>query len=266
MTNVQAAHEKVREKGEITDTELYECINENKGLTEYELSKKLNWSVGKIHGAINRLKEKDLILTEKEYNQDKVKLLHYPTNWKDLIKKTSITKEELDEAYVHLTLEDLNNLQPMDWILALLGSYNYAPIHGTIMYIKEMFVVSKEVKPALAEVFKFYPKHYGPYSDIAMMEMKNLRAKGLVKITPFNSGGKSGEEFELTNEGKLKAKQVLQKLPVDLREKLDKKKEIMTQIGSRRLVRYVYNKYPEFIVNSKIRSEIENEIRNSKTN
>ncbi len=48
------------EQGNKSEHKLYEFINKNPNLTEYELCKKLKWSCGKVYNSMRRLEEKGL--------------------------------------------------------------------------------------------------------------------------------------------------------------------------------------------------------------
>jgi len=72
-------------KGIYAEDFLYEFINKHRGLSVYEIAKRLNWSTGKVHGIVRRLEEKGLVKTEIIVENSKVKRLVYPVDWVDLL-------------------------------------------------------------------------------------------------------------------------------------------------------------------------------------
>ena len=64
---------------------LYEFMNKHRGLSIYEIAKKLGWSCGKVHGIVKRLEEKGLVKTVIEIENNRVKRKVYPTEWIDLL-------------------------------------------------------------------------------------------------------------------------------------------------------------------------------------
>ena len=50
--------------GELTDLELLSFISHNEGLTLYELSKRKEWSLGRVQGSLNRLLGKGSVYSE----------------------------------------------------------------------------------------------------------------------------------------------------------------------------------------------------------
>ena len=64
---------------------LYEFVNENKGLSIYEIAKKLNWSTGKVHAIVKKLESIGLIRTEITVENNRVKRRVYPVSWESLL-------------------------------------------------------------------------------------------------------------------------------------------------------------------------------------
>ncbi len=67
-----------REIGDQTDDELLETITHHPGLTMYELAKMLEWSFGRTHGSIQRLKEEKKLITRMARKGGKLAHLVFP--------------------------------------------------------------------------------------------------------------------------------------------------------------------------------------------
>ncbi len=74
-------------KGIYAEDYFYEFINKNRGLSIYEISKKLSWSTGKVHAIVKKLESMGLTRTEITVENNKVKRRVYPVEWKDLLPK-----------------------------------------------------------------------------------------------------------------------------------------------------------------------------------
>lgn len=64
--------------GELTDHELRNFIAHNEGATLYEISKKKNWTLGRVQGSLKRLLRKGLIYSKKKGNKKHYFLTGYP--------------------------------------------------------------------------------------------------------------------------------------------------------------------------------------------
>ena len=64
---------------------LYEFINENRGLSIYDLAKKLKWSTGKVYNIVKELEGVGLVRTEKIEEGGRIKKKVYPIDWKELL-------------------------------------------------------------------------------------------------------------------------------------------------------------------------------------
>src|SRR5438132_1664841 len=51
-----------------------------------------------------------------------------------------------------------------EWMLALLGADGCQPIRGKTVFVKELFVLGKEIAPQIEKKFDFFASKYGPYS------------------------------------------------------------------------------------------------------
>lgn len=81
-----------RQRGEDTDWELYELIDERPGLSIYELAKIKGWTHGRVHGAVKRLEKNKLIRLEHVMTDSRAKTVVTPLEWWEMM-----TLEELEE-------------------------------------------------------------------------------------------------------------------------------------------------------------------------
>ncbi len=72
-------------RGIYAEDYLYEFVNKYRGLSVYEIAKRLNWSPGKVHAIVKKLEEKGLVRTEMVVEKGRVKKKVYPVDWKDLL-------------------------------------------------------------------------------------------------------------------------------------------------------------------------------------
>ena len=81
--------------GRVTDFELYDFISENPGLSAYELANQINWSLGKVSGALSRLIKRGLLKVKEVVSNPHPKKEYYPISWDKLIDWSQVSKEEL---------------------------------------------------------------------------------------------------------------------------------------------------------------------------
>jgi uncharacterized membrane protein len=72
-------------KGLNSEEIIYKLINKKHGIKAYDLIKELNWSSGKVHSALNRLKKKELIKEELIVEKSRTQKLIFPVNYKKLL-------------------------------------------------------------------------------------------------------------------------------------------------------------------------------------
>ena len=64
---------------------LYEFVNAHSGLSIYELSKRLEWSTGKVSHIIKKLEEDSLIGKDRLVEGGRAQTKIHPIGWKDLL-------------------------------------------------------------------------------------------------------------------------------------------------------------------------------------
>ena len=70
---------------------LYEVINENPGLTIYDLMIKINWTSGKIYHYIQKLLKDKIIRNSTEIVNGRVRKSYFPVSFKKLINRDEMT-------------------------------------------------------------------------------------------------------------------------------------------------------------------------------
>jgi hypothetical protein len=172
-------------------------------------------------------------------------------------------------------------LETDDAIVLLLGAPGRTErtkgrIEGITRLEKLLFLFEKETPAAawLKESGDFSAHNFGPFSAKAYQEIETLVAAGLVRDSEriTDSAEDSWEirniigvqtpdpyvtrDFELTDLGKRYYASLLSDLPGTAEQQVG---ELKTRFGStplRQLVRYVYERYPEYTENSLIRDDV----------
>lgn len=150
---------------------------------------------------------------------------------------------------------------PEGWVLAFFYAGNPSnpetiEIKGKLLFIKEFFVFVKEIKQDLDEFFHFIPYRYGPYSFELVSIMDKLINRGLISAitTPVQSGERY--DYRLTQQGIEVARGLYNNVDHDTKIRLEKLRADGSKMGYFAVLRYVYSRYPEYTVSSKIRDGI----------
>ena len=146
-----------------------------------------------------------------------------------------------------------------EWILAFLFAQQRSEIHGKLMFVKELFIASNEIEQisdSLKQIFKFYPSHYGPYSDIFEDVSKKLETSGYIITKEENIDKKTRIIYEITDKGAMKIERVYESLPEVVKERISKLKKGADQLGYVGILKHVYTHYPEYIIRSRIKGEV----------
>jgi len=152
----------------------------------------------------------------------------------------------------------LPGMEPADWMMLLLGADNGSPILGKTSFVKQLFVLGKEVISDIDRKFAFYPSKYGPYSRIFESALRDIMQRGWVTERRVMVGASEGSgvqrsDFMLTPAGVEVAENLLRRMPRDLRENINQYKRVMSGLGLWGLIQYVYSSYPEYAVLSELR-------------
>jgi uncharacterized protein len=172
-------------------------------------------------------------------------------------------------------------LETDDAIILLLGApgatdRDRGRIDGITRLEKLLFLLEKETDAAgwMKEEAGFRPDKFGPFSAKAYQEIENLTTYGLISEPAtlsespedaWESENIIGEEptdpyatrnFELTDKGRRYYDALLTELPPEAETTVGELKRRFGAIPLRRLIRYVYQRHPDFTGKSTIREEI----------
>lgn len=146
-----------------------------------------------------------------------------------------------------------------EWILMFLLARQKSEIHGKLMFVKELFIASNEIEEIsqnLGEIFKFYPSHYGPYSDVFENSLRTLEAAGDIITKKETINAKTRIIYGITEKGEKRIQTVYGKLPEIVRERISKLKKGADQLGYVGILKHVYTHYPKYIIRSRIKGEV----------
>lgn len=147
-------------------------------------------------------------------------------------------------------------LTPAEVSLLLLAATDQ-PVRGAISFMKEAFLLVREVLPRFDVPImtpRFIPFHYGPYSFDLVDAWDQLEEEGLVGRTGRGSTNK--EIFHLTPEGKHAAEALMRLVPAGLREQLPEWRRGLDELGNDGILKDVYLKYPQYTDRSKIKDKV----------
>ena len=144
-----------------------------------------------------------------------------------------------------------------EWILILLYAQKDKPITGKLMFVKQAFLLAKDVFPSVEEKFKFYPASFGPYSKEFAKSVNKLIEKGYISMEAKEEEDKVIFRFRLSKKGVDIAKNAFTKLTEEDQKIIQRKRRGWDQLGYTGIVRLVYTKYPEYAIASKIKERIE---------
>jgi len=140
----------------------------------------------------------------------------------------------------------------VDSILILFYSHPEKRIFGRISLMKQIFLLIEEVlnKEEIQEP-KFVKRHFGMYSFLVADTVANLEYSGYIE----RKGKKNSklEQFRITRKGKEYISDIFASLPEELQIKIKEKRKGWDQLGYDGILRYVYNKYPQYREKSRVK-------------
>jgi hypothetical protein len=159
-----------------------------------------------------------------------------------------------DEANELLKKITPNDYTVSDLVLILLYAHPDKPIFGRLLFIKEVFLLTKEIidkESIKVQDVCFVPYRYGPYSFVLGNVLSNLEFLGYILRTgPKNA---KGESFSLTDKGKKVAAPLWDKLSDNIKLKIQDGRIGWDELGREGILRHVYQNYHEFTKNSYIK-------------
>lgn len=153
--------------------------------------------------------------------------------------------------------DELPDLSTADWLAILLAADNSSPILGRTAFVKQLFVLGKEVVPQIDLKFKFFPSRYGPYSKRFLPSVRELVRRGLVteeraEAASTDLEGVTRFDYYLTPDGVSAANEIVPTLPPGFAARITDYKRTLGGLGFWGLIHYVYANYPEYTVASEI--------------
>lgn len=143
--------------------------------------------------------------------------------------------------------------------LALIyANKNQKPIDGATRFQKLVFLAQEEfdVQSILGDEYEYQADKYGPFSPEFATALDQLQNKGfLEKEEETTRAGNEKHTFKLTGKGRQAVRKLQAEEEDQIRELLDKSSLLMENYGSQpleRLLRYVYNKYPDYTSESEL--------------
>jgi len=172
-------------------------------------------------------------------------------------------------------------LETDDAIVLILGAPTEAlavtdRIEGITRLEKLLFLLEREtpIGELLDETAAFVSHHFGPFSTKVYKDVEVLSAAGLITdsksvadapVDTWESTeiiGLEGDDpyatrdFELTDRGKRYYTALVSELPESAERDLAKFKDRFGALPLNQLIRYVYQKYPDYTDKSKIRDQV----------
>ena len=158
-----------------------------------------------------------------------------------IIKPQFTINDECRQIYENLG----NKLFGNDIVLLVLS---IAPIKGTTVLQKQVFLTWKEVFPKKTVDLGYFPYRYGAYSKIIRDTVKMLEGNRMIKIIKRKG---EGSIYQITDEGKSQIQKRISKLNINI-EKLQDSKEIWDEWTIDGTLRYVYRNYPDYTSETKV--------------
>ncbi len=147
------------------------------------------------------------------------------------------------------------------YLLLLLNANDASPIKHKLRLQKLMFLLQKEIieerglQPSL-EKYNFDAYNYGPFSDDLIDDIEFLKDLNLIEVSSENNT----EVYRITEKGKKFLRNFLSKIPESQLKlikpfinELEKLKRKWNNVPLNKLLRYVYEKYPEYTEKSLIK-------------
>jgi len=111
--------------------------------------------------------------------------------------------------------------------------------------MKGMFLIKQELK--IEDFYQFQPYLYGPCSFEVYSDLRNLINEGLVLGVPSIRGWLY---YKITHMGEEKAKEISLTFTEELIAGIENIKKLVMQKDLFELLKYVYQKYPEYATHS----------------
>ncbi len=155
-------------------------------------------------------------------------------------------------------------MQRRDWLLVFLAAAPTgptapiqppaaSPVLDPIRVMKGMFLFQNEdapdaVSPLPAAPYEFEAYAYGPFTAAIYHDLNELRALGFVQSTPVL--GRTYSRWSITESGAALAEAKVEEISPERLRRLRHAKQIVLSKGFSELLRYVYQRHPEYATES----------------
>ena len=139
-------------------------------------------------------------------------------------------------------------LRRRDWLLLFIADPEGPFSTDQIRVMKGMFLLSKQRCDALQSLYTFEPYDYGPFDKHVYYDLDRLETEGLIVSEPVPHTNR--RTFRLTRRGRERVEDLETVVPRAARVAVTEVKELVTSMGFMPLLRYVYEKYPEYAARS----------------
>jgi uncharacterized protein YwgA len=137
-------------------------------------------------------------------------------------------------------------------VLVLLNADNKSPVRGKTVFIKQVFLLAKEIIQEIDDNLEFYPFQIGPYSTVLAKLLNEMIRENLIEAE--TKGGKW--IFSITEKGEQIAKDAIELLSENQIQEINRMKRTTSEWGVSGVLRYVYRNYPEYAIDSRVREVI----------
>ena len=142
------------------------------------------------------------------------------------------------------------------WLILVLNSLK--TVVGKTRLMKIMFLLRHETGRWRGSFFRYKAWDYGPYSQQLDKDIEDLQRDNLIRVetskfhrSEFSDGQSVCYTYTLTPKGKALVPELLRECPSNSMQKIEKLHPF-NRMPLLELLRYVYERYREFIKNSKI--------------
>ena len=144
-------------------------------------------------------------------------------------------------------------MERSDWLLLLLGSpteEGETPPLDPVRVMKGLFLLIEEGTLDDPPGYEFEAYHYGPVSLEVYDDLAESVDEGLIEALPV--AGYSWCKYRVSEEGAARLAELQGELQTGVTEEIQRVKSLVSGLGFRALLRFVYCKYPAYAVNSVI--------------
>lgn len=143
-------------------------------------------------------------------------------------------------------------IEKRDWVLLAISSTEGEHL-SPVQLQKSLFIFGQLMPESVADdYYEFEPYHYGPFCQAIYSDVEDLeRDEYVVSRIPL---GRRWREYSITGKGMERAVELRSEVPGDEFNFLARVVNWTRQLSFPQLIREIYQRYPEFKVNSVFQS------------